>query len=195
MGLLTNITRTGSRSLIFGCHQFIIHPIFVAYAWLRMYGVPHRPWWKWALVFAVHDWGYWGCAKMEGVCGDNHVILGTKIAYRVTRDSASAHEVMYHSRFFAALHDETPSMLCWADKAGTALYPSWLWAFLAYLSGEGAEYMANSKYEIHIPGEVPNVRGLMRFHRRLRAFFAPLLCGLQCSTCDNAQGRTTEILS
>ena len=33
-----------------------------------------------------------------------------------------------------------PSKLLLADKVGTYLYPSWLWALMAWFTGEGDEY-------------------------------------------------------
>jgi hypothetical protein len=38
-----------------------------------------------------------------------------------------------------------PSPLCWADKLATALYPAWLFLFLARLSGEIGEYLARAR--------------------------------------------------
>ena len=30
--------KVGTRSLLFGSHQFMLHPLFVAIAWRRLYG-------------------------------------------------------------------------------------------------------------------------------------------------------------
>ena len=110
--------------------------------------------------------------SMDGPCGDEHTVRGAWITFALTRDWFLSKEVLYHSRFYAGVVGERPSRLCWADKWGTSLYPSWLWATLAYLSGEGWEYMGERKYEIHRPGDPRTWRGLYGFHVRLKAFFA-----------------------
>lgn len=61
--------KVGTRSLLFGLHQFLLHPIFVELAWRRLYG---RPSTREALAILLHDWGYWGIARMEGGEADEH---------------------------------------------------------------------------------------------------------------------------
>ena len=58
----------GTRSLLFGVHQFAIHPWFVAAAWWRLYGFPFDP--RLWVAFFVHDLGYWGKPNMDGAEGD-----------------------------------------------------------------------------------------------------------------------------
>jgi len=144
--------KLGTKSLLFGCHQFVLHPLFVLVAWWRLYG---RPSWRMVVAIIVHDWGYWGCATMDGYEGERHPYLATRIcstlAERASAPSgwwAVADEGLFHSRFLAKAHGVRPSRLCWADKLGTAMYPTWLWVLLASLSGEVHEYMADVKYEI-----------------------------------------------
>lgn len=48
----------GTKSVLFGAHCFLIHPLFVAAAWTKLYGFP-RDIRLWAAFF-VHDLGYWG---------------------------------------------------------------------------------------------------------------------------------------
>lgn len=171
MKIMDTLTKRGTKSLLFGCHQFVLHPVFVFAAWVRLYGWPDGRsvlFWKLALISIVHDWGYWGCATMDGPAGKYHPALGALIVYRLTGDGPMARMCLYHSRFLAWLENDTPSVLCWVDKLGTALYPSWLWAILARASGEGAEYMADKRYEIHRPGEKATIAGLIGFHKRLK---------------------------
>jgi hypothetical protein len=49
----------GTRNLLYGAHQFALHPLFVTLAWRRLYGAWPReiPIW---VAFVVHDGGYWG---------------------------------------------------------------------------------------------------------------------------------------
>jgi len=71
--------KIGTKSLLFGAHQFIIHPIFVAIAWIKLYG------WTWKIqhwvAFLVHDFGYWGKPNMDGKEGKKHPELGAKIMH------------------------------------------------------------------------------------------------------------------
>jgi hypothetical protein len=173
--------KVGTKSLLWGCHQFVIHPVFVLVAWVELYR-PDRP-----LRFAlnpgrvaaaiVHDWGYWGCETMDGPDGELHPTTGASIMLHLTGSLKWRDEVLFHSRYLAAKWGQAPSNFCWVDKWATSLYPSWLWAVLAKLSGEGREYMGNGKYEIHIPGDKPTLTGLVRFHRRMRRFFSRKLRG------------------
>lgn len=70
--------KVGTKSLLFGVHQFIWHPITVARAWRRL----HRKWPTLAecICIFVHDWGYWGCNDMDGPEGKNHPKLGARLA-------------------------------------------------------------------------------------------------------------------
>ena len=44
--------KLGTKSLLFGCHQFVLHPLFVLVAWWRLYG---RPSWRMVVAIIVHD--------------------------------------------------------------------------------------------------------------------------------------------
>jgi len=75
---INRVLPVGSRSLLFGVHQFIWHPITVAVAWRKLYG-------KWptfleSLCIVVHDWGYWGCPNMDGEQGKRHPVRGACLA-------------------------------------------------------------------------------------------------------------------
>lgn len=70
--------KTGTKSLLFGCHQIILHPLFVLVAWIKLYG------WKtlsWPIVLSIiiHDWGFWGCEKMDDEKGERHPVLAARI--------------------------------------------------------------------------------------------------------------------
>ncbi len=155
--------RIGTKSILFGVHQFLLHPLFVMVAWWKLYQCPS---WRELLAIVIHDWGYWGVQKMESPEGDAHPEWAAVWCLKRGWLSEAA-ECLKHSRFFckdfsqvktphllnsvfgAGRLDPTPSRLCWADKLGTAMYPVWLWVMLAKLSGECREYMDNAKYEIH----------------------------------------------
>ncbi len=66
--------RIGTRSILFGAHQFAVHPWFVALAWWKLYGFPFDP--RLWVAFFVHDLGYWGKPNMDGPEGEWHVAWG-----------------------------------------------------------------------------------------------------------------------
>lgn len=142
--------KMGTKSLLFGVHQFLLHPFFVAWAWRRLY----RRWpdrWEWVAII-IHDWGYWGSPDMDGETGRLHplrsaswwVALTNRWPFYLISDEACERVlnlVRHHSRFAALKEGREPSELCWPDKLAFALYPRDLYLFLANLSGEIHEYM------------------------------------------------------
>ena len=67
----------GTKSVLFGAHQFMIHPWFVAWGWWMLFGFPWDP--RLWLVFFVHDLGYLGKPNMDGVEGEGHIWAGARI--------------------------------------------------------------------------------------------------------------------
>ncbi len=137
-------TGVGTKTLLFGAHQFILHPLFVSIAWFRLYGAPT---FRELICIIVHDWGLWGLSVTDSGKGEFHPERGARIAGKLFGDKYYD-LVAYHSRFYARLKDHSVSKLCMADKLGTAQYPVWLWCFLVRLTGEYHEYVKNRKYEI-----------------------------------------------
>jgi hypothetical protein len=139
--------KTGTKSLLFGCHQFVLHPIFVLWAWIKLYDWPN---WKELICIIIHDWGYWGCGNMDDKNGENHPWFAAVWA-REFLDTVNTSRYFWlcllHSRFLAKRAGNQPSKLCWADKLGTALMPVWLWVCLGTLSGEINEYINDIKYK------------------------------------------------
>lgn len=127
----------GTKSLLFGVHQFLLHPIFVCLAWKRLYN-------KWPSIaelfcILIHDVGYWGKADMDGMHGTFHPLAGGRIADAIL-GKRYGDLVRYHSRTLAS-HDNTHvSKLCAPDKLALLLYPEWLYIFLGRLSGETEYY-------------------------------------------------------
>jgi hypothetical protein len=132
--------KTGTKSLLFGVHQFIWHPITVWLAWRRLYGCPS---WRECVCIVVHDWGYWGCAEMDGPCGSLHPKRGATIARNLFGEKY-AQLVMWHSRSLARRFGTEPSKLCWPDKLSMIYDPQWFYLIRARLSGELAEYRENA---------------------------------------------------
>lgn len=130
--------KVGTKSVIFGAHSFLIHPIFVAAAWWKLYGFPRDPR-LWAAFF-FHDIGYLGKPNMDSIEGERHVLLGGRIMGWVCgtkwRDFT-----LCHSRHWAKRLHKPYSKLCVADKLAFVMTPAWLYLPMARASGELAEYM------------------------------------------------------
>ena len=75
----------GTRSVLFGAHQFLLHPLCLAIAWRRLYGFPWDPR-LWAAFF-LHDLGYIGSGDMDGPEGEKHVELGANIMRALSGNS------------------------------------------------------------------------------------------------------------
>jgi hypothetical protein len=166
--------KIGTKSLLFGVHQFAIHPWFVALAWRRLYGFPWDP--RLWVSFFVHDLGYWGKPNMDGPEGETHPFTGAAVmgalfdhldryGHRLplqpwfTQFTGGVCDLiwgrcpqgqtwycftLYHSRYLAKRYGVGYSPLCVADKLGTALPPQWLYLLQANLTGEIWEYMNGS---------------------------------------------------
>ncbi len=133
--------KTGTKSLLFGVHQFILHPIIVARAWLIIY----RKWprlHEWAAII-THDLGYWGSPNMDGPEGERHPEITSAWWRRHFGQFGEkvAIEILGHSRYHAGKNNLPLSKLFQPDKLSTALYPQWLYLVLGNLSGEIHEYM------------------------------------------------------
>ena len=140
--------KTGTKSLLFGVHQFIWHPVTVFLAWHELYGFPN---WKELVCIIIHDWGYWGSPNMDGAEGERHPEFAANLALKyldhptVENDLDSHYYALclFHSRHYAKRNfNATPSKLCWADKLSIKYDPWWFYLPRAWLSGELKEYRA-----------------------------------------------------
>jgi len=140
----------GTKSLLFGAHQFLIHPLFVALAWWKLYGFPFDP--RLWVAFFVHDLGYWGKPNIDGKEGKRHPGVGAAIMewlFGGNRLILKKHPYhvswyyfcIYHSRFLADKDGISYSRLCFADKLSVTLEPWWLYLPCVILTGEIKEYM------------------------------------------------------
>jgi hypothetical protein len=129
----------GTRSLLYGAHQFLIHPLCLAWAWWRLYGFPSDP--RLWVAFVVHDWGYWSLSNMDGPEGQRHPELGGRIMSRLF-GQVWGDFTRLHSRHYAQLEDREPSALCAADKLVLIVTPRWLYLPMVQWTGEADEYRA-----------------------------------------------------
>ena len=144
--------KIGTKSLLFGVHQFVLHPVLVLWAWRILY----KRWPKYYQLCAIvtHDWGYWGSPNMDGDEGEKHpeiiadwwvlnfgrlsLYWARHFGYKV------ADEILGHSRFYAGVNGLPLSKLFRADKLSVILYPTWFYLLLGTLSGEVFEFMQQS---------------------------------------------------
>jgi hypothetical protein len=143
--------KIGTKTLLFGSHQFVIHPILVFIAWVKLY--KKLPNFKELICIIIHDWGYWGKPNLDGPEGEKHPIWAAMwIAGNTDWSLDYSWLCLYHSRFMAKMDNHPVSKLCLPDKYGVALAPAWLWVFLGNLTGEIKEYRAQTNYEISNAG-------------------------------------------
>lgn len=172
--------KMGTKSLLFGAHQFLIHPLFVALAWWKLYGFP-KDWRLW-VAFYLHDIGYFGCEKMDDEKGEEHPITGAALVSAICDRGAdpncpccrgtiihsNADEewkcedcyqreyhwlkfTLYHSRFLAKRNGAQFSKLCVADKYAFCLTPAWLYVPMTMATGEIWEYMGTCSSSVYNP--------------------------------------------
>jgi hypothetical protein len=137
----------GTRSLLYGGHQFILHPIAVAAAYWKLYGpiLDLRVW----IAIVIHDWGYWGLPEMDGPIGDRHPEWAARKMFKWFGGYWGSF-TLYHSRFLAKQDGRGISRLCVADKFSHCLFPPKIYLFIISLTGELEEYMGrarSSKYQ------------------------------------------------
>lgn len=156
--------KIGTKSLLYGAHQFVIHPATVLAAWIKLYGLPN---WKELICIFLHDGGYWGANDMEGQGGACHPRWAAKIANEWLDgwdESDPQGDVNWHyydlccghSRSYAEHMHISPSKLCWADKLCVLYDPWWLYLPRVILSGEIHEYRAEATKAGLITPEMSN---------------------------------------
>jgi hypothetical protein len=150
--------RLGTKSVLLGAHQFILHPLCLAVAWWRLYGFP----WKWQLwlCFLLHDAGYVGCRNIDGEEGQKHPVRGAHWVGRLTRSWDWHFFCLYHSRHYAKANGQQHSRLCVADKLAFCITPRWLYLTTTRWTGELDEYLQNAHPE-HNPPMTPHEQWCM----------------------------------
>lgn len=177
--------KLGTRSLLFGVHQFLWHPLTVYRAWVDLYG--RRPDWRTLVCIILHDWGYWGKPNMDGPEGERHPELGARIAGwlfgKEYRDL-----VLYHSRSYARQAGVSPSILCWPDKLSLCYEPMWWYLFRARLSGELKEYRLRAAESGFLPLTATDEEWFMT----LQAYFRQLAAQHRQEVARQAETACTQ---
>ena len=122
---------SGTKSYLFGCHGFLMHPLMVLLAWRKRYG----GWpalWQVVCIF-IHDVGIVGMEYLKD-SKDGHWKRGALIARRLFGEKGYE---------FCAGHVNDSgvkrSNLFWADKGSWLVAPNWwLWTNYRVEQFEGA---------------------------------------------------------
>lgn len=153
--------KRGTKSILFGVHQFLWHPLTVLRAWRRLYG--SWPRWPELIAILLHDVGYFGCPNMDGAEGKAHPHAGALLTAKIvvliqhgywpkTNAPIEPHYhggptywfTVAHSRDAAKAVGIPPSKLYAADKVSIFFDPKWFYLLRARLSGEIAEFKHNA---------------------------------------------------
>lgn len=204
--------KRGTKSILFGVHQFIWHPFTVWRAWKYLY--KRNPSVYELIAIICHDLGYWGKPDMDGKEGQTHPEGGAKIAmhlaYRLARLRRVAYEdaiviglrvyrlSLFHSTYYAQSKGAEVSKLYLPDKVCVLFDPPWFYKLRAGLSGELAEYVSNANdKQICDWGPFQSADSWLnwyraRMHRKAQAFFhdqhradSPEYC--ECDICADKE--------
>lgn len=167
--------RIGTKSVLFGAHQFLIHPLVLALSWWKLYGfsevwigtrvryltlpgpgTDRGPWpFQWAVTASLRDYRLWlafflhdiGYLGKPNMDGPEGESHPEKGAALMRRwfGDAWGDFCLFHSRYYAKRAGRNPSVLCRADKLAIALEPSWLYLPRVWASGELTEYLTQSR--------------------------------------------------
>lgn len=129
----------GRKTVLYGVHHFLIHPIYLALAWKKLYGPIRDP--RLWVAFAVHDLGYFttNVTELDSPEGERHVEFGAHLMHRLFGPQWGDF-TRFHSRFYAKQAGAHFSRLCVADKLAPTLEPAWLYRLRARATGEIWEY-------------------------------------------------------
>lgn len=159
--------RVGTKSLLFGVHQFLLHPIILFIAWWQVYGFPGdvRLW----IAFVIHDWGYWQSPNMDGPEGEKHVEWAAGVMRRMFGNEWGDF-CLYHSRFYSKRDNHRFSKLCVADKQVIAIEPWWLYLPRCVASGELREYMQIGSYKSGKYGGIHNETSAKEWYQGIQKY-------------------------
>lgn len=112
----------GTKSLLFGCHQFLMHPLCVLWAWHKLYG----RWPKLGQIICIflHDVGHLGKNYLtDPELKKIHWRMGAEIARKLLGEDAYWF-TRWHSK---SSNGDTwqPTELFWADKYSRLVAPLW----------------------------------------------------------------------
>lgn len=127
----------GTKTLLFGGHQILVHPLLVLIAWIKLY--KSLPNWKELLCIFIHDWGYWGMESLKCSKGDTHPEFGAEMAGKYLGQEWKDF-ILGHSTFYITRNKIKASKLLAPDKYWHCMIPLWLYKLLTIPTGEFAHY-------------------------------------------------------
>lgn len=137
--------KMGTKSLLFGIHNLVIHPLFVLVAFPKIHR--RRPTLMETTAIILHDVGYWGKTGIDTPDGKKHPYKGAAImAFLYGQKGRDL--VLGHSKDTAEENSIPLSTLYQPDKYSWAIMPAWLHWILAKASGEWREFDERRSYGI-----------------------------------------------
>lgn len=121
----------GTKSYLIGCHQFLLHPLWVLLAW-RLEYKSFPKWWEIIGIF-LHDIGICGRQYLsDDEAKDGHWLLGAYKSYEVLHLLKPDSGLCFKIYRLCAGHSSTsyaPKSKLWkADKRSWLVAPTWwLW--------------------------------------------------------------------
>ena len=178
--LMSKFFPIGTRSVLFGVHQFIIHPLLVTLAWRKCYR--RFPNWVEFVAICVHDLGYAGCGDLDGHEGLLHPIRGAALAARIAGPDAGR-LALWHSNSFSKLCGHPVSALYLPDKVSVLMEPRWCYLLRGLLSGEVWEYIRTNAPPEYRFGRWRPWRWLTWFRSKVRRQLAVFRGWGYCEWC------------
>jgi hypothetical protein len=168
----------GTKSVLFGVHQFLLHPFMLAIGWWKAYGfravpIGHRTVWDDTKVgrtavlrrarrrevrARLLDPRLWVAFAVHdlGYLGKPNMDgpegeTHPELGASIMRrlfGEAWGDLVLLHSRYYSKKLGRPVSPLCFADKWVIVLEPAWLYLPRVWLSGELREFVANGQNRV-----------------------------------------------
>ena len=175
----------GTRSLLWGVHQFALHPFFIWLSWVWLYR--SVPTWRETVCIVIHDWGYWGKQFMDDEVGQRHPEWAAAVAGKLF-GPAYRDLCLYHSRFYSCRAGVNPSKLCWADKFCICIEPWWFYIPRALLSGELKEYREHFVRIVGMPLQASHRAWYRQLRQLVRRLIQTHAADLKRDVCAKKTG-------
>ena len=124
---------SGIRSVIFGCHNPLIHGLLVTISWKKIY--KEYPNFREIVCILLHDIGYINQEHPSKENEDCHPVMGAKICKKLF--GQKYYDLcIAHSRDYANKNKLQLSKLGYADKMSVIITPLWIVKLFMIFGGE-----------------------------------------------------------